>query len=1112
MAEILAESGAELSQEEMLDALWLAGKLPRDVRPLQGAADGLGAPAKQHGTPHPDRPSSPNEDAEPVRTPTGPAEAEEQKSRSTRPLLATAQDQAREDAQAEGTGSSSAAMPVGTPDTGLVVAGQLQFGKSLRPLRQRLPDRRRRELDIPRTVDAIADTGVPETITRAVRTRWLSLALVVDDGISMVLWQRLAAEVRALMTSAGAFRDVRVYGLDTRGGEPRLRTSPYRHRSPLQSPRTLCDPTGNTLVLVVSDGVGEAWWDGGMRRVVDSWARCGPTAIVQALPPRLWASTGIGARRWQVSTRRRGGPTQAWHITDPDLPPDLVSFHSVPVPVLEPTPAAVGEWARLIASPGGTAMLKLWDNVPAVSTGPAADIRRSDAAEAVLRFRDSASPEAYRLAAHVAAVAPLTPPVMRMVQAALGHPTDRGHLTEVFLGGLMHEVDADEDDRLPHHRRFDFSPDTCRILLSTVSPKELLRTAEAVARGIEVGVGRAPTFPAWVGHPDGVARVEDTGRSFGRLREQLLERLGVPPAGGGRPEPHEPDTSASTRPPTGWVELLPGDPERLGRFELRARSGQGWPHMAMYLARDEDGTSVTVRAPSPLHADAPGAALDLVRTEAECLLRMGGRFAPALVDMRQGSAEELPWVAAECIHHRPGDDSSPPAPNLGAVLYAYKGSIPHELFLEIGLSLSQALAHAHGLGIVHGSLAPRAVLVTDDGVRLVGWATATLDGVDSAHREVLPFGEAYLEADDHGLFLTSQSDMYSAGALLFAFHAGRWAGEGARAGRRMSYPLSGIDPALHRVLRRCLEAEPARRPSAAVLAEAFAAASTAPAAVGASVRTLEGMAGTIRRLHRLAQLDPRKHGPALGENLMSFSDRLERNGRTDESLVAIEEAVVVYRDLAEQGGRGHSVALWGALSNLSVRLSKDGRHRESLDAVSEAEAGYRQLSQEGLDVRAGHAMVLNNLSNCLAAEGREIEALQAVDEAVEIGRLLARSGSAVHLADLARSLTSRGRRLAALGRRTEAVEAGSEAVRMYRALPPDQGGQVVQDYAVSLNNLAVLLGELGRHGQALRRVEESVEAQRRLGREAPGVVRGLRERSEHIRMWLTDVTSAVPER
>ncbi|MFP3119922.1 hypothetical protein Q3A60_31310, partial [Streptomyces sp. Iso 434] len=91
----------------------------------------------------------------------------------------------------------------------------------------------------------MADTGVPEPVTRQARTRWLSLALVVDDGISMVLWQRLAADIRALMERAGAFRDVRVYGLDTRGAIPSLRASPYRHRSRLLSPKTLCDPSGN---------------------------------------------------------------------------------------------------------------------------------------------------------------------------------------------------------------------------------------------------------------------------------------------------------------------------------------------------------------------------------------------------------------------------------------------------------------------------------------------------------------------------------------------------------------------------------------------------------------------------------------------------------------------------------------------------------------------------------------------------------------------------------------------------------------------------------------------------------------------------------------------------
>ncbi|MFD3515046.1 NaeI family type II restriction endonuclease [Streptomyces sp. NPDC058657] len=844
VTKVLAESGIELAHEELLDAIWLAGKLPQDSGALARFLGAATAASEHYGEPRRDGATASKAD----ETAQEPTTAASTKKLAPHPLLASAQPSLSQGAQA--SVELSPAIAVRAPDTSTLGAGQLRLGKSLRPLRQRFPDRGQHELDVTRTVAAIADTGVPETVTRAVRTRWLSLALVVDDGVSMVLWQRLAADVRTLMERAGAFRDVKVYGLDTRSGTPFLRTSPYRHRGRRLTPKALCEPTGNTLVLVISDGVGEAWLDGAMRQVMDHWGRCGPTAIIQALPSRLWASTGISARRWQVTTHRRGGPTRSWHVNDPDLPPDLVRFDSIPIPVLAPTSAAVADWAGLVASPGGTSLLPLWDAGRARSSSAVADALGGDPAKAVLRFREAASADAYRLAAHMAAVAPVTPPVMRLVQAALGPPTDLGHVMEVFLGGLMHELDAGAVDRLPHHRRFDFTDEARRVLLSAVSPRELVRTAEAVTRRVEAAVGRAPVFPAWVGHPAGTAVIEDSGRAFGWLREQTLTRLGIPSANAEpvavTPEPPsgspEGETENSAGPPVpaaaasdeayveppgeplpiGWVELLPEDPVQLGRFRLRARSAHGWPHLTMYLAEDEDGTVATVRAPVTLHASDPEAARDLVRTEAECLTRMQGMHVPALLGVAASTTGELPWVAASCIYRRADSPSSPPAPNLRAVLDEYGGGVPEELFLRIGLGLTQAVALAHSRGLVHGSIAPRAVLVTDRDVRLVGWATATVDGADSAHRHVLPLSDTYLDAADDGS-LTPQSDMYAVGALLLAYLSGQWSDPKANSSEHGPGPNPGIAPVLMSTLRRCLEKDPSRRPTAAALGKAFAA-------------------------------------------------------------------------------------------------------------------------------------------------------------------------------------------------------------------------------------------------------------------------------------------------
>jgi CheY-like chemotaxis protein len=548
LREILAKSGVDLTDEELLDVLWLAKNLPGDVRPLARRPVPTAPSRQDNGQ------GEPRGEAD---DPTQPGLHPPPDAVSHRLFPVHAAPQRKASGRAEP--NLYRAHAVRAPGPYDLPSRHLTLGKALRPLRQRLPDRRRQELDVARTVDAMAETGLPEIVTSPARSRWLSLALLIDDGVSMVLWKRLASEIRTLMERAGAFRDVRVFGLNTRDPRaPLLSNRPYQQQGPYLPPAALCDPTGGTLVLVVSDGVGDAWWDGRMSEAAALWARRQPTAILQALPARLWANSGITTRPWHVTSVRRGGPTTAWHVTDPTLPADLVGFGSVPVPVLEPTLTAVGDWARLVASPSATAALPLWEIGRSV-TEPQRRIepRQTPVAEAVLRFRSAASPEAYRLAAHLAAVAPVTAPVMRMVQEALGPPTDIGHLVEVFLGGLMHNTAANTTSRLAQPEFFDFSEDARRILLGTLPARELLRTTRLIADRLAASVRLSPSFTAWVTHPGGATAVGAPERSFAQLEERLLKRLGVttyidsshsdwPSPALASPEPRE---QARTQPP-----------------------------------------------------------------------------------------------------------------------------------------------------------------------------------------------------------------------------------------------------------------------------------------------------------------------------------------------------------------------------------------------------------------------------------------------------------------------------------------------------------------------------------------------------------------------------------
>ncbi|MFJ3792683.1 SAV_2336 N-terminal domain-related protein [Kitasatospora sp. NPDC090091] len=1143
LTEVLAGSGVELSEEELLDVLWLAGRLPRGAGPVARAAGASAVPRSAAGSSsaQPAEPSGDPGDPEDRADPRQPTEDRP----AERPLHVAAPDG---EPPAPGT-APPRAHSVRAPDKRLLDARELRLGRSLRPLRQRFPDHRRHELDIARTVAAMADTGLPVTATRPQRSRWLSLALVVDDGVSMVLWQRLASDVRMLMERAGAFRDVRVHGLDTRGSRaPLLTARPYRGGGPYLTPASLSDPTGATLVLVVSDGVGEAWRDGRMRSAVDLWARHGPTAVVHALPARLWRGSGISARPWHVTSHRRGGPTAAWRVADPVLPPGLVGFDSVPVPVLEPSPAAVAEWARLIASPGAGAVLPLWSDAPSPAARPVADTRHEDEAEAVLRFRAAASPEAYRLAAHLAAVAPVTPPVMRLVQGALGPPTDGGHVAEVFLGGLMRQAGAGGPGVLPHHQLFDFSAEGRRILLGAPAPRELMRTTRAVADRLEASVGRSPDFPAWVGHPDGSAVIGGGGRSFAWLTDRLLTRLGVPAAGAvaaaagtapGLPGPSRradsvvPDVR-SVAIPRDWSVILPTDPQRLGPYQLYARNDRGWIDIPLYLALDPNGETVTVRVPAPLFGVDPERARELIRTEATCLGRMQGVGAPALLDWSVDPEQGPPWLAAACL--RTGDADWQPAPNLQQVF-----DVNGELFRVIGHRLARAVGRAHGLGLVHGSLTPRAVLVADDGVQLIGWITASVDGVHSRHRDDFPRDQLYVEGpgnttSDGGrgrrvrpfgraeVFPgpTPASDVYSVGAVLIAFATGRWRDVRADMDTNEALAVSGVEPGIAELLWRCLDRNPANRPTAAELAEALDPAPSArselsrrEAELAVAHRTvepsrLEDELATARRmideLRALATLQPGVREPELARALYRFSDRLARAGRREDACTTVAEAVGLYRRLADREPDAYRPSLAQALSNLAVRLGEARRRAEALDAITEAVELYRELCRVDPDsYRPGLALTLNNLSNCLGEAGRPAEAREAIAEAVILYRELHRLNPQEVRFDLARALSNFANRLGDGGQAESALALTFEAVELFREAARHHPDAVPPDFAAILDNLAVRLGTLGQLEEARAAHAESTAIRQTLPEPLRRQYEEDLELSHTIGSWLEDL-------
>jgi tetratricopeptide (TPR) repeat protein len=163
------------------------------------------------------------------------------------------------------------------------------------------------------------------------------------------------------------------------------------------------------------------------------------------------------------------------------------------------------------------------------------------------------------------------------------------------------------------------------------------------------------------------------------------------------------------------------------------------------------------------------------------------------------------------------------------------------------------------------------------------------------------------------------------------------------------------------------------------------------------------------------------------------------------------------------------------VGTLGIRLSNLGRREEALAASQEAVAIYRRLAERSPDAFLPDlASSLNNISVYLSNLGRREEALAASQEAVAIYRRLAERSPDAFLPDLARSLNNLGKDLSNLGRREEALAASQEAVAIYRRLAERSPDAFLPDLASSLGVLAHTLAQAERHTDAVAACQEGL--------------------------------------
>lgn len=443
----LRQGGLDLTPEDVADALWLAGRLG-------------GGPARDAPGPAADAPVHPPGAVPPVPQPAAPAAARpgpepgplpghrEASSADPVPLHTRTTNPDAPRPSAEGT---PAVFPVRAPAAG-ALPGLLGLEKALRTLgRYRTGSVRGQDerIDEEATADRAAASGILLPVTRPGRRRRCDVQLLMDTGPAMAVWGQLVEELRQACQQSGAFASVRVHQLYAgHAGDsavPLVGTTagPGRHTR-LRPADELHDPTGRCVTFVISDCVGPLWQSGSAQRLLHGWPRTSPLAVVQPLPPRLWGRTALPA---EPGVLVRGAEVGGRLVFVPDDEPwEEPAVDARPVPVLQPTPDAFEAFARLLAGTGPTSE-RAWAAVtgPGTAPPPAPAAARPPSDDELLRaFRAGASPGALRLAVYLAA-APLTLPVMQLVQRAMLPDTGPMELAEVLLGGLLRQLPGTVD-------------------------------------------------------------------------------------------------------------------------------------------------------------------------------------------------------------------------------------------------------------------------------------------------------------------------------------------------------------------------------------------------------------------------------------------------------------------------------------------------------------------------------------------------------------------------------------------------------------------------------------------------------------------------------------------
>jgi Protein kinase domain len=257
--------------------------------------------------------------------------------------------------------------------------------------------------------------------------------------------------------------------------------------------------------------------------------------------------------------------------------------------------------------------------------------------------------------------------------------------------------------------------------------------------------------------------------------------------------------------------LGPGDPARVGPYELLGRLGAGGMG-TVYLGRAGDGEQVAVKVLRPELAGDPSF-LRMFRHEVAAARRVVGFCTARVLDAELSGA--VPYLVTEYVDGVRLDRA-----------IAASGRLPVTDLAGLAVGMAAALTAIHGAGVVHRDLKPSNVLLSYFGPKVIDFGIArALDASAASTATGRLMGspgwmapEQFAQAP-----VTAAVDIFVWGSLVaFAGTGRRPFGRGTVVEivyriRHEPPDLEGLEGRLRELVEGCMDKDPERRPSARTL-------------------------------------------------------------------------------------------------------------------------------------------------------------------------------------------------------------------------------------------------------------------------------------------------------